>query len=941
MIATFLQPVYDAILGVKLEIGVFLLAAGFHFLLFSDRSPHKVKQTAVQHTKESGLGFAARGAESTKPSALLLKSLKTMLRAGAKQSALVAEIQSVISSQEVSDVDALLASVLDGLGRLSANNELLAAVRTVQDHASPSMKVAESLLRSYMALRDRGQFDALLAEAEAACDAAGKKLPLAISVMALQSCLGGNNIEAALQRLPNVAAAGWAESFKFRDHPIMQQLLRLASERGSVPLLLETLVVCGLCTAAVFEPIFLEAAASQNCDLLQKVEKLANEHNLVLTPAARCASLFGMSLRGCSDEDFLQHYDTELADVDVLTVHTKAARAVAEAALRLTRKDVLSRLLKDCEEPRKVGLLKSFGADGRLADARQLFEACSVKTSCLHNALLDATVGSGNAAELKTAIGEAMKAGVADVVTFNTVIKGYLQSGDLKSAKSVLTTMRSEGLAPNNVTFNELLDATVNSGSHNDAWALISEMRSCGLKPNKVTCSIMLKSISPSSNASTVERTMGLLSDMDDPMDEVLLSSVCEACIRTNRSDLLTQQLRRQRGSKAVQIHGAHTYGSLIRAHGWVNDLESVWAVWREMRMQNVLPTSITMGCMVEALVMNNEIEAGYQLIQEIAADERTKSLVNAVTYGSVLKGFCRQRCFSRVWQVQEEMVAAGLEFSLVTYNSLIDAAARSTEMQRVKPLLEEMSKHGITPNVITYSTVIKGYCAANRLDEAFELMEDMKKDKQVRPDEVTYNTLLDGCARFGLYDRGLSVLEDMKAARVNPSNFTLSVLVKLAMRAKRHMKAFELCDQVAEEFNLRLNVHVFDNLIQTCTTTNNMRKAFDTFERMLSEKVRPDQRSYTLMLRGCMSSCLAEESLQLVRSASGLQGGHPRLAAYGSLTVLRGSGSAALLPSDVLTDVLDFACSSGLEGPVVSLVKELSHQPGAKSYQSLCQRYM
>merc|ERR1712232_572411 len=120
------------------------------------------------------------------------------------------------------------------------------------------------------------------------------------------------------------------------------------------------------------------------------------------------------------------------------------------------------------------------------------------------------------------------------------------------------------------------------------------------------------------------------------------------------------------------------------------------------MKMHHILPTSITLGCMMEALVTNDDIEAAYELLQDVASDDKTQALVNSVMYGSLLKGFCRQKRFERVWTIYEEMLMRKMELSIVTYNSLIDACARSGEMHRVQPLLEGMSRHHIAPNIIT-----------------------------------------------------------------------------------------------------------------------------------------------------------------------------------------------------------------------------------------------
>lgn len=945
---SMLQTSFDVLLAAKLELSVFVLAIVIHSLLFSNRLHQKVTRdrkeikTSVVETNEP------RSLSSRELAAALLRELRPLVRSGAKSPKIELEIQAVLATHKVSL--ALTGPALAGMleGFRSPDAELLFAVRKFLTPQPGYDKLAEELLHGYMTLRLREEFYQLLSEVDASCQSSGEQLSPGVAMLALQSTLADENFDAALARLTEAASAWKTQrQLKPRDQKLIRQLTSLAIKTGAVSVFLEAMQSCGLSSPALLEPIFLEAAKRENCNIMDEVERFAEDRKLPLSPASRCSLLLHSLAKGCSDEDFLKAYESSLVDVDVLTVHTEAGRAVAEAALRLGRKDLLTGLLQECEDARRVGLLNSFGKEGRLEEAKQLLDACPTKSTCLHNALLNATLGCGDSKVLMTAIHEAESAGVADVVTYNTVIKGHLQRREIKSAKLVFKAMRASGLKPSVVTFNELLDA-----ANGVCWDLLDEMNICGIRPNKVTCSILLKNLAPSSSPKDVERTMALLVDMDDDMDEVLLSSICEACIRINRSDILAQQLRRQKGSKAVQVMGAHTYGSLIRGHGFINDLQGVWATWRSMKMRRILPTSITLGCMMEALVTNDDIEAAYELLQEVASDEKTQGLVNSVMYGSLLKGFCRQKRFERVWAIYEEMLMRKMELSIVTYNSLIDACARSGEMHRVQPLLEDMSRHHIAPNVITYSTVIKGYCSANCLDDAFKLLHDMKQDSQLCPDEVTYNTLLDGCARYGLFDRGMSVLKEMRDASVPPSNFTLSVLAKLATRAKLPGKAFELCDSMCKEFGIRPNVHVYNNLIHAATRCSegtsharasihggkDLQTALQTVVQMFADKVRPDARTYMLLLRCCVAAEQPEQGLQLLRSACGLCGSHPALKDFTSIAPLR--SGPGVLAQEVLTEVFSCACTKGHSAPVAMLVQELSKIPGSKISSKMCQHY-
>lgn len=630
-----------------------------------------------------------------------------------------------------------------------------------------------------------------------------------------------------------------------------------------------------------------------------------------------------------SDSAVLDMYAAHLPGLNLSTGGGSGERIVAEAALRCSRPDVLNQLFAaSTETAPRLALIKSLGAQKRLADAKTVFNACTDKPAPLHNALLEACIQSEDAQAAQKVMGEATQAGVADVVSYNTQIKVPLKSSNMQQARSMIQNMRATGVQPNVVTFNELMDATV-AKNPEAIWDIVKEMRQCNMKPNLVTCSILLKSIRPTSRTADLDRVLALVEATGESMDEVLLSSVVEASVRIGHITLLRQILKKQRTAKKVVITCAHTYGSLIRACGVVKDVAAAWQIWKEMREQQVKVTSITLGCMVEALAMNGSSEAAYGLVQELSQDARCCDLVNSVIYGSILKGFAHQRDFKRVWAVHDEMIARKVEFTSVTFNILIDACARNRDMSRMSEILKEIDRQGVRINIVTYSAIVKAYCHLNRLPEAFKMVDDMRRTTEFKPDEIMYNTLLDGCARQGLYDRGMALLEQMQQEDVRPTNFTLSVLVKLACRSRSNQiqRAFELVEELPKKYRFKLNVHVFNNLVQVCTVHRDIQRALSTLERMLTEKVRPDARTYSLLLHACVECGSAQDAAGLLRAAMGLRGLHPILSKFPAAAYQPHGG----LPTALLEEILE-----GLVGPncrneplALALLRELRRLEG------------
>jgi len=921
----------------------------------------------------------------------LLKSIRPLLNEGADRSVLAREIAMRLPSSKPEAISDGLTVLLDTIGK-AVNTEILAAVRTVltERDLQPSSGLSERLLRGYLSLRMMSDFNTLLVESEEKCIASPGILMLALRSALSSSDLDA--AVARLRSLSAAWQAKASTTPSAAPQYLLKQLACLAIEKAAVPMLLRELSETGLLNAQAFETLLQECVQRDNATSLQETEKFGREQGVTFTVEAYCALIRGTALaedahrvvaeateRGLATKDLmpavaetaLAHGDKSLAGaalcmlpaspapdgaaamlrlcekglldgISVLELYEKnfvgadvlvdaqAGKVVAEAAFAVRRPEILTKLMAASPEVScHVALLKLFAAEHRLQEALAVFEACPEKSVYHYNALLDActTCSGGDMKVAERIMEEAITAEVADVVTYNTIIKAHLRNSDTRRARAAIERMRAMGLAPNVVTFNELIDATIKNG-RDDAWAIIDEMKACGLQPNRITCSILLKNIQHGSKATAMERTLAIVEMVEDGMDEVLLSSVCEACIRAGRADLLKEKLKLQRGRKAVQVKGAHSYGSLIRGFGFIQDLAGAWEMWREMRASNIVPTAITIGCMVEALVSNSDAEAGHSLIHEVLGDAQMRPLMNAVIYGSVLKGFCHEKRFDRVWAVYNEMIAAEIQLSITTYNALIDACARNNDMVRVQPLMEDMARQGIEPNVITYSTIVKGYCQDNRLEKAFELLEEMKKSSCLHPDEITYNTVLDGCARSGLWEKGIAVLEDMQKAGVFPSNFTLSVLVKLANRSKRPEKAFELCDELCKKYHFRPNVHVYNNLVHVCTSHLTTRRALAVFEEMLSEKVRPDTRTYTLLIKGCLSAKDAQDVAGLLRGAVGLRGVHPSIARFEKGLVQPRGG----LPSEFIAETLEgLASQCGALQLAMQLLSDLSCVPGIR----------
>lgn len=376
----------------------------------------------------------------------------------------------------------------------------------------------------------------------------------------------------------------------------------------------------------------------------------------------------------------------------------------------------------------------------------------------------------------------------AVVIEHNKAIKQHLKKGDVTEARQVFAEMLQVGVRPTEVTFNEFLNFCAKRKDTGEALRLVAVMRSEGLQPNRVSVSIILKALDENTAQHDIDKVGILFRQVcaKEGVDDILLSSLAEACVRVgSRAPRLYATLVRILEDYEGATWGAQTCGSLIRAHGQAQDTASMWKRWNSMMWRGIQPTVVTTGCMVEQLVVNNQVNQAYVVIRDLE-NRGYNECINAVVYASLLKGFAKEKSPEKVWEVYMEMRSRRIHMKIETYDSLVAAFAECGMMERVGILFAEMCANGVPPRVRTFTKLAKGHCLKGDIKNAMNVMKQMTATTGLEPDEIFYNTLLDACAQHGLVDDGQRLLKRMEKAGMPRSKYTVTIIAKLMRHVDR-----------------------------------------------------------------------------------------------------------------------------------------------------------
>lgn len=517
-------------------------------------------------------------------------------------------------------------------------------------------------------------------------------------------------------------------------------------------------------------------------------------------------------------------------------------------------------------------LISQAGALQCLDAALEVFELCQKSKkekvdTLMYNNVLDACI-SCKAPEKAVGLFKRMQRDSPvvppDSVTFNTMIRAFAQTRNLKGAFALFEEMKDRSVLPNVVTFNSLVHACVSNGAVEEAWGVLPKMQEFQVSPDSVTYATLIGAIKQDKSGRSLERgfkCLEHLKQMGVAPDEVLFNSLMDTCIHFGKLDS-AEAVFKMMGEAKIKPTSVG-YSILMKGYGMKRDLDGVLRLKAEMEKNGVAPNSVVYGCLIDTSLKLSAEDVAENLFAEMEAAGLEGTVV---TYSLKIKLFGRQRKLQKAFEVLDEMEQKDLRPSAVTFNSLMDTVARCREMQYVPRLLRLFKAHGVKPDLITFSTICKGYCQVNDLPKALETFEILIQQGH-QPDEIVFNSLLDGCARVGDPEKAAELMEQMRKSGIAPSNVSYSILVKAYGTAKQLDKAFETLEQMRAQ-NVPPGKVVYTCLIQACTANSAMPRAMTVFEEMQKKGIGPDGVTYGALLAGCVQEHQLDQAMSLVRQS-------------------------------------------------------------------------
>ncbi|KAL5729457.1 hypothetical protein ACHQM5_002404 [Ranunculus cassubicifolius] len=430
-----------------------------------------------------------------------------------------------------------------------------------------------------------------------------------------------------------------------------------------------------------------------------------------------------------------------------------------------------------------------------------------------------------------------------NVVTWNSMVVGYVQNGMNEEAIEIFYDMRVEGLEPTRVTLASFLSAAANLNAFEEGRQGHAIAVKCGLELDNIFGSSLINFYSK----------VGLIEDA-----ELVFGEMAE-------KDVVTWNL-------------------IISGYLLLGRVEEAVDKCRTMRSENLRFDSVTLASLMFTCANTQNLELGKEVHGYCIRNDLSDVVVASRTIAMYAK--CAKINEAR-W-----VFSTTTPRDLVLWNTLIAAYAELGFSGEALKLFYQMQLEGIPPNVVSWNTVIWGFLRIGQVIEA-ENMFAWMQSSGMQPNLITWTILISGMSENGNAEETILLFKQMQASfRPNTSSIVAVLSACIKLLSIQYGKAIHgyitrnglfsslplsttVIDMYAKCGSLCLAKKVFDMLlIKELPIYNAMISAYAIhgqalealaiYRQLQKEGIKPDGITFTSILSACSHANLVDDGLEV-----------------------------------------------------------------------------
>lgn len=462
-----------------------------------------------------------------------------------------------------------------------------------------------------------------------------------------------------------------------------------------------------------------------------------------------------------------------------------------------------------------------------------------------------------------------------NTVSWNTLISGYVHSGQKEKANTILLQMQKEGAKLDSVTLLSILSSytesenfcqgtilhgfAIKTGYATDVSltnALINMYCKCGeLDAGSSLFDVMPeRSVVSWNSLMTGFRHFNLSNNVLD-----LFASMIKGDQRPNQISLLnvlpiccTLQQGKSIHAFALRtgiIEETTILTSLIFMYARFGNINLCLLVFRMGKRGDISLWNAIMSVYVNTKNAKGAFSVFHELLQKSWEPDN-------ITVLSLISSCILVNSLTLADSVMAYVIRTGFDKDAVVTNALVDLYAKCGNIVVARLLFNYLLER----DAVSWSAMINGYRLHGDARGALELFARMKLSG-VSPDAATYSSLLSACSHAGLVEEGQRVFESMVEDGISPRTEHYACIVDLLGRTGHLNEAYDIVNRLP----FQPSVGMLESLLGACKIYGNVELGERIFQMLIN--LYPQNSESYVMLHNIYAAAGKWEDANTVRS--------------------------------------------------------------------------
>ncbi|KAI5080160.1 hypothetical protein GOP47_0005639 [Adiantum capillus-veneris] len=465
---------------------------------------------------------------------------------------------------------------------------------------------------------------------------------------------------------------------------------------------------------------------------------------------------------------------------------------------------------------------------------------------------------------------------VRDVVSWNVLITGHIESGQYEDAFCLFELMHVNAFSPDDVTFLCSIKACASVGIIGKGWTFHDKIIKFGLEKESLIANTLVDMYAKCGSLATAERLLcaPLTSDVvlwnaivaayadygcaDDALN--CIKKMYEVGVSPNFVTFISL-LKGCSSSVEATLKGCELHSAAVK-YGFENELllgsalvdmyckcgllVDAWNVFNNLQIRNA--------------VSWNTIIAGYTKLGH--SEEAFHCFVNmkservspcATTFVPLLKACSNMGASGKHQELHAEIAKLGLDGELLISNVLVDLYMKYGLLADCQHIFYRISNQ----DVVSWSSVISGLTERGFYEEALDCSSDMQQ-QGISPNSAIYVCSVKACGNVGVTIKGQELHTAIVKQGFESESLVGNILVDMYANSGCLVEAQDVFDALFTR-----EVIAWNALISGYAQLGESEKVVNVFDRMSEEGAKPDHITFLSILHACSHAGVVDRGLQ------------------------------------------------------------------------------